>query len=588
MSNNKFTLIGIILAFLLFGCLSDTNKQNATGNSSTNDGNFTINASNPTPQLCEDSDFGKDIFVKGSLTLNGNTYSDECRGEQLREYYCGANNSLVSETITCPTNYVCKEGACIEPPKCSDSDSGMNYFKGGSVTFGGVTYEDKCIDASKVNEYYCEGNKLSNATADCPSGYSCANGQCNNYQESCLETDNGKNVLQKGQTEVYSGGAKKTYTDICYDDDTVSEYYCVGSGFTSTKITCPNDYICYNGECVVSNEADCIDDDGKDIYTKGETLKGSDSSLDKCYDNDTVTEYYCSSNEIKSAKYDCPSNYECSSGKCIEKKSEDMCTDSDGGKNWDEIGTTKKGGFSYTDKCFGAITAAEYYCDAQGNIVGEKMTCDSGSFCSDAKCVKAQCTDSDGGYTVSNKGTVTQKAGSYQTSNTDSCYDSNTVREWGCLDESNIAYSDIACGAGLVCYDGKCDNACTDSDGGNDKLKLGTTKKGASSSTDYCISYKTIAEYYCKNNDVTSNILSCGDGYSCSSGKCIETCEETDSGNDVYQKGITYKGANQYTDECININEIEEYYCAGNTINIDYKKCSQFFTCSNGKCVSPT
>ena len=62
---------------------------------------------------CTDSDGGKNYNVKGTVTYNGKTYTDQCIGSPtvLREYYC-ENNEVKYIDYSCPR---CQDGACKLP-----------------------------------------------------------------------------------------------------------------------------------------------------------------------------------------------------------------------------------------------------------------------------------------------------------------------------------------------------------------------------------------------------------------------------------------------------------------------------------------
>ncbi len=124
------------------------------------------------------------------------------------------------------------------------------------------------------------------------------------------------------------------------------------------------------------------------------------------------------------------------------------------------------------------------------------------------------------------------------------------------------------------------DITCTDSDGGNNIVEVGTTQWGPIGgnyygSTDRCdAAGEKISEYSCyysnslKRDYSGVSYYTCL--YGCENGKCIlpegesATCTDSDEGRDYYTKGtvestVTLGG----TDKC-NGNSVEEYYCDGN------------------------
>ena len=113
------------------------------------------------------------------------------------------------------------------------------------------------------------------------------------------------------------------------------------------------------------------------------------------------------------------------------------------------------------------------------------------------------------------------------TTTSDSCYDSNTVKEYYC--EGDIVVSkNIGCANGEVCSGGVCieEDGCTDTDGGEDKYAVGTTSYQETTYVDGCYSESTVVEYYCEGTDIKTKTLVCGIGYECVAGACVELqCE---------------------------------------------------------------
>ena len=114
---------------------------------------------------CADSDSGKNIFENGSITFGSFTGSDSCENNtHVIEYYC-ENNTVVSQILECPQNYVCESGMCtLEPeevPACIDSDGGHDKFVQGVVEYSGKNYTDECVLADQVREYHCTNGSVS-------------------------------------------------------------------------------------------------------------------------------------------------------------------------------------------------------------------------------------------------------------------------------------------------------------------------------------------------------------------------------------------------------------------------------------------
>ncbi len=66
---------------------------------------------------CTDSDGGKNIYVKGKITLNATvSYSDSCNGRTgIKEQYCKTATQGYTYYTTCPNRWDCLNGACKEP-----------------------------------------------------------------------------------------------------------------------------------------------------------------------------------------------------------------------------------------------------------------------------------------------------------------------------------------------------------------------------------------------------------------------------------------------------------------------------------------
>jgi len=129
-------------------------------------------------------------------------------------------------------------------------------------------------------------------------------------------------------------------------------------------------------------EPACSDSDGGiDYDVKGTATKGSQSSTDSCR-GDTLSEYYCSSNQIVSTTYTCP--YGCSNGACEEQP---YCTDSDGGKDYLTKGTLIIGVDYASDRCLDLTTLREYYCTRDSYSYVDVTCTYPNQICSNGECV---------------------------------------------------------------------------------------------------------------------------------------------------------------------------------------------------------
>jgi len=428
----------------------------------------TINCECPAGQICEagqcksqpvvtcqDSD-GKDIYTSGTVTYNGQTFSDYCEPysagiQKVLEYYCDGDK-LASSDFDCPLNYTCLNGRCTQPSastECKDSD-GQDIYTKGTVEFNGSFYIDMCSGDTTVIEHYCgTDNQIKYFQQNCPSGYKCVDGACKqgNISTTCTETDNGKNPYLKGITTDATG----SYVDKCSSDGSkLYEYYCVFDSANLEEISAPQNYVCKDGAFVEANpSSSCSDSDGGlNIFAKGTVNENGKLSTDECTcGGSRVKEYSCYKGMTAVSEEYCPTGYTCKDGACVEGSSSAACNDTDGGKNFSVKGSTSFGGNVYTDFCNGS-SVVEYYCqDSQG--YSTTYNCPYG--CSDGICLAGgstvSCKDSDGDN-PDVKGTVIYNGKSY----TDYCINNTSLNEFIC-DPSGQ-------GTGTSTYN--CPNGCSD------------------------------------------------------------------------------------------------------------------------------
>lgn len=126
---------------------------------------------------CSDSDKGKDSTVKGITKDLTSEYTDKCSldKQSVIEYYCGGDNKVRYETISCSSGTICKNGACVKA-NCIDSDGGPNEKIGGHVTYQNKIYRDEMKISwwfgwiYQVKEYYCVDDKLTSGKIYCSEG----------------------------------------------------------------------------------------------------------------------------------------------------------------------------------------------------------------------------------------------------------------------------------------------------------------------------------------------------------------------------------------------------------------------------------
>lgn len=230
---------------------------------------------------CSDSDGGKVPDTEGTTSVSTTEETDECvNAMTVKEFYCSGGRVL-SENIACGASKYCTDGACTEKV-CTDSDNGKDTSRAGTTTSGPDSQTDSCFDRTAVKEYFCDDGRIANERVACASGYSCINGKCE--QDKCVDSDSGKDTSKKGTTAY---GALN-YTDSCYSDTSVLEYYCGSdSSISNEKISCGTGKECYDGLC---RTAQCqkTDEEIDETDTRYQIAAFDDGDVLRMYVDDAV------------------------------------------------------------------------------------------------------------------------------------------------------------------------------------------------------------------------------------------------------------------------------------------------------------
>ncbi|MFH1638255.1 MAG: hypothetical protein ABIB71_07560 [Candidatus Woesearchaeota archaeon] len=352
---------------------------------------------------------------------------------------------------------------------------------------------------------------------------------------------------------------------------------------------------------ITGDSEGCYDTDGgQDYLVVGMAKDGITTGIDDCPNADNVREYYCFGGSVANTLQSCDGllgvggyGARCSAagfgpwpggGIC-----EEYCEETDGGLDYFTSGSATKGIISNVDACGDGIVAPlgflkEQYCNA-GVLDTDIHSCLPAG-CAGGKCL-TQCNDG-----IDN--------------DADGCIDYDGG-DLGCIDASDDDESGLGCS---MCADG-IDNdgdagidfqpigggdsdcldftgnseGCFDTDGGLDYVVAGTAKDGVTTGIDDCPNADNVREYYCSGGNVANSLQSCdaelgvgGYGAQCSSGKCIEYCEETDGGLDYFTSGTATKGVVSNADACGDgftapVTELKEQYCNAGNLATDTHDC---------------
>ncbi|HSB46427.1 MAG TPA: Kazal-type serine protease inhibitor family protein [Candidatus Bilamarchaeum sp.] len=313
---------------------------------------------------------------------------------------CGSDGKTYGNECEakCAKVTVAHEGQCEADRKCEDSDGGKDVMAKGTAVSGPVAGVDSCTPEGKVSEYYCDGGEAKSEDIACPEGYACLDGLC-----------------QKSQNVTKPDAGNSTQPP-------------------------QNASLCSDG------------DGGKEFYVASSVTAGGKTYADTCTDLRLVKEYYCTDSAVASEIHQCDAGERCDTGRCMI--AEKSCSETDGGDDIYNKGSLTAGSIvseiNRMDSCVDDDTVTEYFCSGN-DYESEARDCPDGYMCANGECREADCDDSDGGKDTLVRGTVTKGT----EDKTDSCVDSDTVREYSCSGKS-IESDSINCPSGYSCDNGKC------------------------------------------------------------------------------------------------------------------------------------
>ena len=285
--------------------------------------------------------------------------------------------------------------------ECTDPDNGINYYSKASAKDSNQTITDVCVadNPKQLSEAYCENGVANSIAYDCPNG--CSEGVCLCPTTTCSGgIIYGPEKCSVNDNVCVCPSCPATRPAICSAMPT-----CDGAKDTGQRDS--------NGCPVYSCQATlaCSDsDNGKDYYNKGTTkglywqdtinkgplyyydsCSGCDDNMQNCK---YVSEYICREDgKVDLLEYFCQNT--CKDGACISSTTTIRCSDTDGGLNYYEKGSTMWGSdISSIDSCEAdGITLREEGCvinpgPNQGTMLTNFYKCPNG--CKDGACIRGE------------------------------------------------------------------------------------------------------------------------------------------------------------------------------------------------------
>jgi len=190
------------------------------------------------------------------------------------------------------------------------------------------------------------------------------------------------------------------------------------------------------------------------------------------------------------------------------------------------------------------------------------------------------------------------------------CEDGDSARYTVCGDDGEITVSIADCNPGVPCEEGSCiddprwRSECFDSDGGVNPGVAGEIIISGSDGSeehfrDRCVGsdLSMVNEQFCMDGESGGVVsLNCPVDQRCDGGVCVSgdpevTCEDSEEGQDIYERGtvtifvggevsITFQDSCPFTQEGVN-----DYFCQGNSVTYTRLDCPVDQHCDGGVCV---
>ena len=185
---------------------------------------------------------------------------------QVGHAYQTAGTYTITFTVTDSAGATAQSTATVSVqalPSCSDTDNGANLYVKGTATgqtSGGVqvAQTDYCSNQNTVVEFACSYGAVGYVTSNtftCPSGHICQDGACvAQNPATCFDSDGGQNLFVFGYATGIDGnsGQLVNKSDTC-NGQYIVDYYCHENHVFGGQTSCPANYACSDGVCVLQS-----------------------------------------------------------------------------------------------------------------------------------------------------------------------------------------------------------------------------------------------------------------------------------------------------------------------------------------------
>ncbi len=223
--------------------------------------------------------YPSDILSRDSIGYEYSTWEcrDGSKGEETSSSACKSVDMwLQYGKEACESKCNEAQGMCglytykVDTPcdydVCEDSDGGIDYYEKGTAfgsnsnpIYDNKDLTDNCYGPNNaLTEFYCEDGQTTYDYYACPNG--CKDGACvKEEEESCTDSDSGKNYYVKGSTRGYSNAPAElvVWEDCCRrisdgkcvsESTQLKETFCEDKWVVHESYNCPNG--CKDGACL--------------------------------------------------------------------------------------------------------------------------------------------------------------------------------------------------------------------------------------------------------------------------------------------------------------------------------------------------